>query len=618
VVRVLSQVAEDTVYTFAMLLAVYLVGSAAGAAFYSRRFAAHRDPARLRTQLLCAQAIACLVGGIALWEAGDLHHVALHAFGSGMPAALGCEALLAAAAFALPTFVMGMLFSHLCVQAREEGRSFGAALGFNTLGAAFAPPLFGVLAVPLIGPKFVLVGLVVGYLLLALPRAWRSPVLWLPAGASAALAVWAPTLAFVDVPDGGRIVRYEEGAMAAVSVVEDAEGVVRLRIDNRQQEGSSATVLADARQALLPLLLHPAPHKALFLGLGTGITASSAAGDLGLQVDAVELLPEVIAVAPEFERAFTDGTPHATPRLIHADARRFVSTTEQHYDLIVADNFHPARSGSGALYTVEHFAAVRERLDDGGVFCQWLPLHQLDLQTLRSIVQSFVAVNPEGFAMLATNSLETPVLGLVARRGGEHFSLDAVRAHLASHAQPLQLDDYGLVDEWALLGGFVAGPSGLRRFAGDAPLNTDDHPVVAYRAPRVTYAPDASPRERLWALLAELRIEAPQLLANAPEGDARRLAAYWAARDRFLEAGRGVQPSNDPRRMLEQVRDPLLSVLRVSPDFRPAYDPLLRIGMALARSDRDAARSLLAELARLQPARPEAAQALAALDGAAR
>ena len=31
VVRVLSQVTEDTVYTFALLLAVYLVGSAAGA-----------------------------------------------------------------------------------------------------------------------------------------------------------------------------------------------------------------------------------------------------------------------------------------------------------------------------------------------------------------------------------------------------------------------------------------------------------------------------------------------------------------------------------------------------------------------------------------------------------
>ena len=33
----------------------------------------------------------------------------------------------------------------------------------------------------------------------------------------------------------------------------------------------------------------------------------------------------------------------------------------------------------------------------------------------------------------------------------------------------------------------------LQRFAGDAAANTDDHPVVAYRAPRITYAPDSQP-----------------------------------------------------------------------------------------------------------------------------
>jgi spermidine synthase len=57
-------------------------------------------------------------------------------------------------------------------------------------------------------------------------------------------------------------------------------------------------------------------------------------------------------------------------------------------------------------------------------------------------------------------------------------------------------------------------------------------------------------------------------------------------------------------------REPLLAVLRTSPDFRPAYDPLLRMSQALARSDATAARLLLGELMRLQPPRPAAAQAL--------
>jgi spermidine synthase len=65
--------------------------------------------------------------------------------------------------------------------------------------------------------------------------------------------------------------------------------------------------------------------------------------------------------------------------------------------------------------------------------------------------------------------------------------------------------------------------------------------------------------------------------------------------------------------MLAQVREPLLSVLRLSPDFRPAYDPLLRMAGALSHIDAAAAHALLVELQRTQPSRPEAGNALDAL-----
>ncbi len=405
--------------------------------------------------------------------------------------------------------------------------------------------------------------------------------------------------------------------MAAVSVVEDADGVARLRIDNRQQEGTSATLRVDGRQALLPVFLHPAPRRALFLGLGTGVTASSAAEVPTLQVDAVELLPEVIAASVLFTHALSDGAPNPRLHLVAADARRYVRASDRRYDVIVSDNFHPARSGSGSLYTVEHFEAVRGRLDAGGIFCQWLPLHQLDLETLRSIVQSFVSVYPDGWAMLASNSLETPVLGLVGRGDAGRFDASALREHLASVVLPERLANIGIEDEFALLGSFVAGPKALKRFAGNAAANTDDHPVVAYRAPRITYTPDSLPRDRLIALLRELSIEPDELVAASPETELpRRLTAYWAARDRFIESGRAVRPSSDVQEMLAQVREPLLTVLRISPDFRPAYDPLIRMATMLAQTDAPGARALLTELARAQPARSEATLALSRIGGA--
>jgi spermidine synthase len=67
--------------------------------------------------------------------------------------------------------------------------------------------------------------------------------------------------------------------------------------------------------------------------------------------------------------------------------------------------------------------------------------------------------------------------------------------------------------------------------------------------------------------------------------------------------------------MLAQVREPLLQVLRVSADFRPAYDPLLAMAQALAVQQPIEARAMLSELARLAPQRTEASQLLRGTDG---
>jgi spermidine synthase len=478
VVRVLSQFAEDTVYTFAMLLAVYLLGSALGAALHERWRARCADPAGLQDRLLAALSSACLLGAGSLWAAEHVQAALTTTWGPGVAAGIGAEAALALIAFAGPTLVMGALFSHLCARADASGAGFARSLAANTLGAAAAPLMFGVVLVPLLGPKTALLLIALAYLALTVPHAWaRAAVAW-PGAAALATLLWAPPLAFVALPEGGRIVSYQEGAMAAVSVVEDAQGVLRLRIDNRQQEASSATLRVDARQALIPLLLHPAPHRALFLGLGTGNTASAAAADPRVQADAVELLPEVIAASPRFAQAAGETAAAARVQLVAADARRYVRATERRYDLIVSDNFHPARSGSGALW-VEHFGAVRARLAPGGLFCQWLPLHQLDLATLRSIVRSFIAVYPDAAAVLANNSLETPVIGLLARAQPGRFEMRAIRERLARNAMPTHPAQFGLEDEYALLGSVIAGPAALAQFAADTIANTDDHPVVA-------------------------------------------------------------------------------------------------------------------------------------------
>src|SRR5262249_19164303 len=132
--------------------------------------------------------------------------LALRALGGSLPAAVAAEAALALTAFGPATIVMGALFSHLADRAQAGGVGLGRALGANTLGAAAAPAALGVLVVPALGPKAALALIAVGYLVLATPRAWRRPFVWVPAGGAVALVLLAPPLRFVDVPDGGHVV----------------------------------------------------------------------------------------------------------------------------------------------------------------------------------------------------------------------------------------------------------------------------------------------------------------------------------------------------------------------------------------------------------------------------
>jgi spermidine synthase len=612
-VRVLSQVAEDTVYTFALLLAVYLIGTSAGAAVHHRLRGSDEPSPAVRERLMLGVGLACTLATAGLYFAEWLKFFTAERLGEGYAAALATEAVLALAAFLVPTLAMGALFSELCNEAQRRGVPYGRAIGINTLGATAAPIVVGVFLVPLAGLKAALVAVCAGYVLLAVRDSWRAPLVWLATAGVGAVILLAPPLAFIEMPEGSRLAGYRDGVMASVSLIEDEAGFRHLRINNREQEGATGSRRVDGRQALLPLLLHPAPRAALFLGVGAGTTSATAAEEPGVEVDAVELLPEVIEVAEALTSSYPDDV-RARLHFVAADARRYVRTAPRLYDVIVADNFHPARSGTGALYTVEHFTAVRGRLAPGGFFCQWLPLHQLDLGSLQSIVRSFNGAFRRPYAILASNSLGTPTVGLIGRADDGEFDYGVLAARLNGYGPAARRAEFGVEDEFAVFGAFIAGPDSLARFAGDAPANTDDRPRVAYSAPRATYAPDTGPADRLVMLLGKLGLTPAEVVGASADGAWQaRLAAYWQARNLFIDSGRSIRPSPSPAAMLDQVEAPLLNVVKVSPDFRPAYEPLLRLGVAVAGVDRERGTRLLGELVRLQPARTEAADALRAL-----
>ncbi|MEM9173682.1 MAG: spermidine synthase [Myxococcota bacterium] len=595
-VRILSRIFENSIYSFAVVLSLYLAGTALGAAAYQRWARSERTEPLLR-RLLSGLAASCALGGLALYHEVALYRWGRFALGDAPAAVAASEALVAALVFLLPTLLMGATFSHLVQGARGEQGGVGHAVAVNTLGSAVAPPVVGVLALPMLGAPLLLGTLVAGYLLLA--RRWLFVVLALP------LVLLRPlSLPSELVREGESMIAWREGVMASVAVVDTVEGARRLRVNGRFQMGGSDHGQLTRREALIPLLLHPAPREAAFLGVASGGTLRAALHFPKLQVTGVELLPEVVEVLPFFEDTGRLVAESARVSIVVADARRFARSSTDRFDVIVADFFHPGRDGAGTLYTLEHFEAIRARLDDDGLFCQWLPTYQLDEASLRSIVATFQAAFPSAWAFLGDYGVNRPGIGLVGRRSGA-LEIPIGFPGRASRDLPPRavLEQNGLKTEVSLVGAALASPEQLRLYAGEAAIMRDDLPSVVYRAPHFAAQRDSVSYGRLLSMLDRVGpADLDALIAPAtPARDAAlaRATRYVAARDAYLRglviaaegddraAFQALWRSHDRSADFEEVRahlERLASELEArSPPYARAIRDRLRSPMPPAR-----------------------------------
>lgn len=579
--RLLAQVLENTVFTMAVLLAVYLGGQSIGAVLW-RKF--HRVEAPW------AFGVLALLAAASLWLFGFAQPVyawGRRQFGDSLGGVMSAEMLATAAMFFLPTVAMGAAFASLAERAGE--RRLGPAILVNSIGAT-AAALFVPFLFPKIGATGILIVLALGYALLGL----RKPIL--PAIAILALLFAPRPLRITNFPPGAKLVEYREGKMANVAVTETPDGHRTLFVNNRFQMGGTAAVIPELRHGHIPLLLHPDPRRALFLGLGTGISFSSAAAHPALFAEGVELLPEVAAVIPQF---FRDTAP---PTNIHiADARTFIRQSPNDYDVIVGDLFHPAQDGAGFLYTREHFARAQERLADGGLFCQWLPLHQLDLPNTHTIIRTFLSVFPNAYAFILRFNVDAPAIGLIGWKGTPpQWNENWIEARAVENFLGPELRRVALGDSLRLFGCYLGGADDLRLLAGTGRINTDARPIVVFEAPKFSFRRGAPSHARLLALLGHSR---PLRIGSSEFQE--RLEKFIAARDVYLRA-LPFETAGQPERAL----DGYIESARMSEDFTSGYAQAITIARAKAVSQPAVARRILERLAEAQPNRPVARELL--------
>ncbi len=83
-------------------------------------------------------------------------------------------------------------------------------------------------------------------------------------------------------------------------------------------------------------------------------------------------------------------------RIVFDDARHFVLTTREKFDIITSDPIHPWVKGAATLYTKEYFELCRQHLNPGGFVTQWVPLYESDSGVVKSEVATFFNVFTNG------------------------------------------------------------------------------------------------------------------------------------------------------------------------------------------------------------------------------
>ena len=82
--------------------------------------------------------------------------------------------------------------------------------------------------------------------------------------------------------------------------------------------------------------------------------------------------------------------------VVYDDARHYILTTQEKFDIITSDPIHPWVKGSATLYTKEYFELCKRHLNPGGVITQWVPLYESNLNAVKSEIATFFEVFPDG------------------------------------------------------------------------------------------------------------------------------------------------------------------------------------------------------------------------------
>jgi spermidine synthase len=494
--RILSLLLGGTVYTFSIILAVFLlglwIGSSAGA-YLSYRIA------RPRVALgICQMLLAAAIAWAAFMLARSLPYWPVDPFLSPGPVFIfQIDLVRCMWAILPPSLFWGASFplalASVASPGQDPGRMVGGVYAANTVGAIIGSIGFSIAVIPLWGTqdaeRLLIALAVAAALVMVVLGVWwpvraKGPSLKGTALRAAGL-LWTAVLvvmgaglvwsvspipgelvahgrAIMTMGKQARIVEVREGMNASIAVTEWEGGTFSFHVGGRVE---ASTLPQDMRlQRILghiPALLHPDPRTVLVVGCGAGVTAGTFLTYPGIETITIcEIEPLIPTIATRYFAAENYGVvTDPRVRIVYDDARHYILTTKDKFDIITSDPIHPWVKGSATLFTKEYFDLCKHHLNPGGQMTQWVPLYESEPDTIKSELATFFDVFPDGIVWGNTLNRSGYDVVLFASNGPMRINVDEIQQRLARPRLALAADSLAHV-------GFHSAIDLLSRYGG--------------------------------------------------------------------------------------------------------------------------------------------------------
>jgi spermidine synthase len=514
--RQLGLLFGGSVYTFSIILAVFLLGLGAGstAASFLCSFVVTDAAAALGVcQLLLAGAIAWT----AYLVSAALPYWPIAPSISGIWFNFQLDLTRAFLALFPAAVLWGASFP-FALAAAAAGRSRGQD-GAKLAGGVYAANTVGAIAGAL-GASLLLVGWVgsqhsqqllmvisaIGGLAMLVPAAasdgikgrFSSAVLLLIVSAAAvALVMTIPPVSpwlvaygrfapgWVGVSD---IIYVGEGVHSSVAVSRDSTGALKYHASGKVQASSEPQDMGLQRMLGHLTTLVPANPRSVFvIGYGAGVTAGAVSVDPRVEhITIAEIEPLVPRVASRFFGDFNQrvaDSPKVQVRI--DDGRHFIQTTDQKFDAVTTDLVDPWVKGTAALFTREFFEAARDHLNPGGIVTMFVQLYETSPEAVKSQVATFFDVFPNSVIFGNTREGRGYDMVVVGRSGPLRIDLDEIEDRLSSPgyvpvAQSLR--EIGFQSAVQLFATYAGRPADLTEWLQGAVINRDRDLRLQYLA----------------------------------------------------------------------------------------------------------------------------------------